>query len=246
MIQPIENLRGIVFDLDDTLYPQVSYKRSGFNVVSAWAASQFNLKQTDVLSELEHILAEHGPSYPCMFNRLVERLAVDTRYVAEMVRLFIEHEPRIRCFDGVLPMLSRLRSKYRLGILTDGRLMVQQRKLSALGLKKKVDKILCSDALGLKKPAPELFQWFEDAFGMNAEKIMYVGDNPQKDFYGANCRGWRTVMVKTGQSLPSSIQAGYEPQVEIPAVVDLDALLQYETDGGDQFQVSNGRHGVYS
>ena len=239
-------IKAIVFDLDDTLYPQISYKRSGFNVVAQWLASRQNLSQSVILSELEDILALYGPSYPYMFDRLAERLKIGPHVVPEMVRRFIEHEPRIHCYDGVLDMLSRLRRRYCLGILTDGRLTVQRKKIVSLGLTDRVDEILFSDAMGLEKPAAELFQWFEDAFRLNCENLMYVGDNPQKDFYGANCRGWRTVMVKTGIPLSSSILAGYEPQVEIPAVVDLYSRLRYETDGGDHLQVSKGRHGVNS
>lgn len=246
MIDSIQQVKGIVFDLDDTLYPQISYKRSGFNVVAQWLASRHNLNPSAILSELEDILDLYGPSYPYMFDRLAERFTLGASFVPEMVRIFIEHEPRIRCYDGVIPMLTRLKNKYRLGILTDGRLTVQQKKIDALGLTDRADEILCSDLVGLEKPATELFQWFEDAFRLNGENLMYVGDNPQKDFYGANCRGWRTVMVNTGQPLSSSIRAGYEPQVEIPTVVDLEARLRHETAGGDHLQVSNERDGVYS
>lgn len=193
MINPINKIRGIIFDLDDTLYPQISYKRSGFDVVSAWMESRFNLKQSFIKSELEDILTQHGPSYPYMFDRLVERLGLDNGFVAQIVRVFIEHEPRICCYDGVIPMLSRLRNHFRLGILTDGRLAVQEKKIIALGLINQVEEILCSDMMKLEKPANELFEWFESRFQLAGETLLYVGDNPQKDFYGANIRRWCTV-----------------------------------------------------
>ena len=244
MRNSLKNIRGIVFDLEDTLYPQVSYKRSGFQVVSAWVASKFNLEQSTVASELEHILTQYGPSYAYMFDRLVERLGIENTHVDQMVSLFIDHEPRIDCFDGVLPMLSRLRRKYRLGILTDGRYAVQQKKICALGLDSQVHEILCSDTRGLEKPAIALLRWFEKKFELKGENLIYVGDNPQKDFYGANCRGWRTVMVKTGQPSFSSIPDGYEAKVEIPAVVDLETLLRINADDGDCLSPSNGKYGV--
>ena len=86
---PLKNIRGVVFDLDDTLYPQISYKRSGFKVVSKWVASQFNLEPSTVSSELEDILTQHGPSYPYMFDRLVDHLALDERFVSEMVQITV-------------------------------------------------------------------------------------------------------------------------------------------------------------
>jgi putative hydrolase of the HAD superfamily len=218
-------IKAIVFDLDDTLYPQISYKRSGFNVVAQWLASRQNLSQSVILSELEDILALYGPSYPYMFDRLAERFTLGDSSVQEMVRIFIEHEPRIRCYDGVISMLSRLRRKYRLGILTDGRLAVQERKLSALGLNKNVDKILCSNALGLEKPAPELFAWFEQQLEMDGQALAYVGDNPGKDFYGANTREWFTVCVMTGEYRNGNLPSAFKPKSSIPSVIELEKIL---------------------
>jgi putative hydrolase of the HAD superfamily len=195
----LNSIKAIVFDLDDTLYPQVAYKRSGFKVVSGWLASQFGLRQSSVLAELENILIQFGPSYPFMFDRLAERISINAGLVPEMVRVFIEHEPRINCYEGVIPMLSRLRRQYHLGILTDGRYTVQQKKVMALGLGKKVDRVLYSDMLGLEKPAIELFKWFEDKFELRGQNLLYVGDNPKKDFLGANQRSWSTVQVLTGE-----------------------------------------------
>ena len=200
-LKPAEfkKIKGIVFDLDDTLYPQVSYKKSGFNVVSTWIQEHHYIDQSVVLLALETILNQYGAAYPYMFDRLVERLRLNQTLVPQMVSEFIEHEPQISCYDGVIPLLSRLRRKYRLGILTDGRLSVQQKKIRALGLNNQIDAILCSDMLKLKKPAIELFQWFERKFKLKGENLIYVGDNPKKDFYGANLSGWFTVRVMTGE-----------------------------------------------
>ena len=225
MIDSIKQIKGIVFDLDDTLYPQVSYKRSGFKIVAQWLASRQNLNQSSILSELEDILTLYGPSYPYMFDRLAERMAISVRFVPEMVHIFIKHEPRIHCYDGVIPMLSRLKNKYRLGILTDGLSTVQQKKIGALNLKKQVDEILCSDLIGLEKPATELFEWFENQFQLIGEDLMYVGDNPQKDFYGANHRGWTTVCAMTGENRNIDVQNAFKSRYRIPSIIDLYGFL---------------------
>ena len=226
MINPIKSIRGIVFDLDDTLYPQISYKRSGFKIVSDWVASKFNLEQSTVFSELEDILTQYGPSYPHMFDRLVERLGIENAHVDQMVNIFIGHEPRIRCYEGVIPTLSRLRDRYRLGILTDGRFTVQQKKIRALELAQQVDEILYSDIMGLEKPVLELFQWFEEKFKMAGENLLYVGDNPKKDFYGANIRKWCTVCVMTGENRDAGLPKWFKSQYSIPSIIDLAEFLR--------------------
>ena len=218
----LDNIEGIIFDLDDTLYPQESYKTSGFHIVSNWVASRFNLEPSSILSILEDIMEQYGPSYPFMFDRLADRMEINQELVSEMVRVFIEHEPQIQCYDGVISMLSRLRNHYRLGILTDGRLGGQQKKISALGLDNNVDEILCSDMLGLEKPAMELYEWFEYKFQLNGENLMYVGDNPTKDFFGANLRKWSTVCVMTGENRNIVIQKMFKAQFSFASVIDLE------------------------
>ena len=220
-------IKAIVFDLDDTLYPQVEYKRSGFKVVASWLADKKGVDSSTVLQSLEAILNQFGASYPYMFDRLAELIKIGPHVVPEMVRRFIEHKPRICCYDGVIPMLTRLKNKYRLGILTDGRLIVQQKKIDALGLTDRVDEILCSDLVGLEKPATELFQWFEDAFRLNGENLIYVGDNPHKDFYGANQQEWSTVRVMSGEYRnETSSLIDFCAQYEIKSIVGLDIFLK--------------------
>lgn len=218
-------IKGIVFDLDDTLYPQVAYKRSGFQVVSTWMAKQVNIDDSTILSELEEILNHHGPSYPYMFDRLVERLDISIGFVEQLVRLFIEHDPQICCYSGVIPMLSRLREKYRLGILTDGRYVVQQKKIRALGLDTRVDQILCSDALGLEKPDRRLFSWFEKKLELAGRNLIYVGDNPEKDFYGANTQRWFTICVMTGEDRNGNLPSVFKPKYSIASVIELEKIL---------------------
>ena len=218
-------IKAIVFDLDDTLYPQVQYKRSGFKVVASWLEEKRGINSATVLYELESILDQFGASYPYMFDRLVERLGIGIGFVEQLVRLFIDHDPRICCYDGVIPMLSRLRKKYLLGILTDGRYVMQQKKVKSLGLDNVVDRILYSDAMGLEKPATQLYKWFEEAFHIDGLKMLYVGDNPAKDFCGANQRQWYTVQVGTGKTVSKIVAPEYQAKKMIPSVTDLESMM---------------------
>ena len=221
----LKDIKGIVFDLDDTLYDQASFKKSGFRAVAAWCETSLKLEKAVVAAELEEIMECRGPSYPYMFDQLAEKMGLGKETVPEMVRVFVEHEPRIQCYDGVLEMLTRLMRTYRLGILTDGRADVQQRKIRALGLKEKMDEILYSDSMGLEKPDVDLFQWFEEKFKMPGFNMMYVGDNPKKDFYGAKLRNWTTVRVLTGEYQNIDCASAFESFLEISSVINLRPLL---------------------
>lgn len=200
-----ETTRAVVFDLDDTLYPQRAFKRSGFRAVATWLAARGHAGEGRVLAALDAILHAGGPSDPHMLDRLIATLDLRGVDVAELVEVFRGHRPRIRPYPGVQPLLRAWRATLRLGLLTDGSARVQRGKVAALGLAPLFDCRLFSDELATAKPDPALYGYFEAAFGLAGAQLVYVGDNPAKDFVGARARGWRTVRVATGE------HAGQDP-----------------------------------
>jgi putative hydrolase of the HAD superfamily len=221
----MDGIRGIVFDLDDTLYPQVEYKRSGFKIVAHWAAVHLGLDSGECLEQLERILRKKGPSYHHMFDDLITHFGLDQEIVAEMVRVFIDHAPQITCYPNVPEMLSRLGRTFRLGILTDGPVKVQQRKIASLKLERHVDLILYSDSLSMEKPEPALFAWFEQQFSLPGTSLVYVGDNPAKDFIGARNRRWMTIRVLTGEHANADVLPGYEADMTQSSVNDMESWV---------------------
>ena len=228
MIRP-ENtieLKGLVFDLDDTLYLQADYKRSGFKAVADWLSEYRDIDSIRTYDALDSILQEKGPSYPYIFDLFVERSGLDRNLVRILVEIFIENQPQISCFSGVSDMLSRLRKQYKLGILTDGRLASQEKKITALGLGDKVDAILCSDKMGTSKPDERLYCWFEEKFDLAPSELGYIADNPAKDFIGASQRGWRTVRVLTGEHAMVHAFPPYNAQLCVENILKIDDWLR--------------------
>jgi len=217
----LNKVKGIVFDLDDTLYPQESFKRSGFAAVAQWLSDNYDFSISTIMVELESIMQQKGASYPYMFNDLSKRLKIDQPTVAQMVQVFIDHEPIIHCYPGVHAMLKRLKERFKLGLLTDGRLRVQQKKVRALKLESEFDEILCSNALGLEKPHPSLFQWFEEQFQIQPSELVYTGDNPFKDFIGAKKRGWSKVRVLTGEHRFKRESYDHRPDATLTVVIEI-------------------------
>ncbi len=214
-------LKGLVFDLDDTLYPQSDYKRSGFRAVSKWLEKHQNLNAEQSYAALEQILQTKGASYPCFFDDFVKKKQRPSSLAKEMTQIFIAHQPQLQCYPGVNQLLEQLRNHYLLGILTDGRESSQEKKLLALHLHNKVDAVLLSDSLNLNKPAEELFHWFEEKFNLCGSQLAYIGDNPKKDFLGANRRDWLTIRVLTGEHAPLQSGGSQQAQIELSHVTDL-------------------------
>lgn len=224
--------RAIVFDLDDTLYPQSGFKLSGFRAVADWAAGRFAVDATRVYRTCCEQMALLGPSHPRILDAVVSRLQVPGIDVEDAVEVFRGHKPQISVYRGVVAMLERLRGESPLGLLTDGAAAVQRRKLEALGISGFFDGLWFSDDLGTAKPDPVLFDAIEQHFGLAGSQLVYVGDNPRKDFIGARQRHWLTVRVRTGEHAAFEAVTDYDAIKTIDHVSDLssDLLIQLERD----------------
>ncbi len=219
-------VKGIVFDLDDTLYPQVSFKRSGFRAVASRLAEQASADYDTVLAVLGDILQQEGPSYSHMFDDALQRLGIEQVAVANLIDVFRNHVPQIELYPGVEDLLKTLRTTRRVGLLTDGLAQVQRNKVAALGLDAAMDALLFSDELATQKPDERLFAWFEQRFHFAASQLLYVGDNPAKDFYGARRRGWQTLRVLTGEHATATPPGDlYSADDTLDKVTELSALL---------------------
>lgn len=219
-------IKGIVFDLDDTLYSQKEFKLSGFMAVDDWLHRNRGVPEGLSRRELLVILEKQGPSYGKMFNELVSALDLPESVIGELVEAFRRHKPAIRMFDGTREMLGLLRANFKVGVLTDGLESVQRNKAEALGLAQNVDDLLLSDSLGLVKPAPELFKWFEEKWELAGSQLTYVGDNPAKDFVGARKRGWLTVRVLTGEHAGVEPEPGYGADVTVADALEAAKLFK--------------------
>jgi len=219
-------LQAIVFDLDDTLYLQADYKRSGFKAVAQWLEENKGLDADTSYQELEQILQTKGASYPRIFDDFVKQRESPSTLVPALIQLFIAHRPQIQCFPKVRLLLESIKQHFRVGLLTDGRLSVQQKKVHALKLSERFDALLYSDSLGLEKPAESLYCWFEETFMLDGAQIAYIGDNPHKDFIGAKNRNWKTIQIMTGEYAEDQVPPHLCADLKLPSLAELGQLLK--------------------
>ena len=176
-------IKAVVFDLDDTLFPEYDYVKSGYNAVAKKIEKKYGIS-----GAADELLALFDKDRSEVFNRYLgaHGLPVTDDSVGELVKVYRTHMPDIKLSEEVQKTLAALREKgYKLGIITDGRPDGQRAKISALGLEGKVDKIIITDELGGKeyrKPNPKAFELMAGDLGLALDEMMYVGDNPNKDF----------------------------------------------------------------
>lgn len=183
--------KGVIFDLDDTLYSEKEYVKSGYKAVSDYLGGGYENK-------LWHFFEKGKPAIDellRMLGRVDEKDNVLTVY-----RL---HKPDIHPYSGVVEMISELKARgIKVGIITDGRPSGQRNKLAALDLD--VDDVIVTDELGgvqFRKPCDIAFRILLTRWRFNPADVVYVGDNPTKDFLAPQQLGIRSVYFNNQDGL---------------------------------------------
>lgn len=189
-----QRIKGVIFDLDDTLYNEKQYVRSGFKAV----AEYLDIREAE--EELWHLFEMKRPAIDVYLNQIgqIERKA-------EVLTVYRDHRPQIFLNEGMKELLSELREKgIFVGIITDGRPSGQRNKIEALGLRDLVDDIIITDELGgeqFRKPCDIAFRIMQRRWEIPFEQIVYVGDNLHKDFQAPKQLGMRWIFVENQDSL---------------------------------------------
>jgi putative hydrolase of the HAD superfamily len=204
----VSRWQAVVFDLDDTLYLEKSFAFSGFRAVSAWAETHLGIPAAQGLAEMKGLFEQgvRGDTFDRWLSG--HGLSADS-LVSQLVHVYRAHEPVLAPFPEVPEVLASLQGRYRLGLLSDGHLDVQRRKLAALGVAHYFDTVVFSDEWGREawKPSAVPFEAVLRQLGTGAGESIYVGDNPVKDFFGARQVGMFSVQVRR----PGGEYADLEP-----------------------------------
>lgn len=187
--------RGIIFDLDDTLYLERDFVFSGFAAVGAWW--QQRTGQTDFAVRCARLFAA-GVRGQVFDLALAETEGeVDPSLIEQLVTIYRHHQPSISLAPDAARFLFDRPNDDFIGIITDGPVSTQRSKIKALGLEHKADLVLFTDAWGIsyRKPHPRAFEAVETASHLTAAQLTYVADNAIKDFVTPRTRGWQTVQI---------------------------------------------------
>ena len=214
-------LNSVVFDLDDTLYKEIDYVKSGFNAVSNYISKLAKLDRKIVFDKILNNYYSGGNAFLETKKELKLNVSID-----KMISIYRSHKPSISLDEKTKNVLGILYNKNELkGIVSDGRLIQQQNKIYALGLDEYFRDIIISEEFGSEKPSKENYSHF-----MNMEKDVdmkyyYVGDNLAKDFISPNKLGWTTICLKdNGQNIHEqdfTLKKEYLPKYTIDNIEDI-------------------------
>ena len=210
----------VCFDLDDTLYKEKDFLKSGYRKVAELVEKRFHYNAREVYYKLYswYKLGENP------FARLNEYYGLDNP-IEDYLNVYRYHQPTIMLTSGVEDVLSELAHRgVVIGMITDGRTISQKNKINALGLERWFDEknIIVSEEFGSEKTDERNFRYFMESYPDCS--YFYVGDNPKKDFVVPNRLGWQTVMLKDdGQNIhkQGDVPMDYLPKVSINCLEEI-------------------------
>lgn len=192
----------IVLDLDDTLYLERDYVRSGFRAVDEWLVADCDVNGFFELAWHYFLSGRRSD----IFNQVLRDLNLeDDSRISKMVEVYRTHEPDIHLLpDALLFLLNHASTE--LAIISDGHSVSQWAKVRSLGLKERVGTIIITNDWGREywKPHPRAFEAVQQRY--SPARCVYIADNPQKDFIAPVSLGWMpSIRVRRADSLHEDI-----------------------------------------
>jgi putative hydrolase of the HAD superfamily len=183
-----------VFDIDDTLYLERDYVRSGFAAVGRWAAKRLHIEDFAERCWSSFLSGQRGSVFDHVLRDSGE--LPNAELISAMVDVYRTHRPSITLAADAADALNSIFPAVSIAVVSDGPPASQGRKVEALGLDSLAAPIVLTGLLGIEfaKPHPRAFQDVERR--RPARVYVYVGDNPAKDFAAPKQLGWVTVRVR--------------------------------------------------
>lgn len=209
----IHQIKFLCFDIDGTLYRDVP---------AAWKAIQ---------SQIYAVVMEHRKcSYADAENyvrKRYQKLGSSTKILNELgidgqeffnrafgdidLKQYTSPDPKL------LFILTKLKTRYRLGIISNNSLPIVSKKLEAIDIPLNMfNPIITTYELGVMKPDPDPFLKSLELANVSPDESVYIGDKEETDIMGARAVGMKTIMA-WGESAAADLS--------IPTIYDLEKIF---------------------
>jgi putative hydrolase of the HAD superfamily len=217
-------IRGLLFDLDETLYNEFDYVLSGFHAVAAKVADQWGLNVESSYSFMVRDVLKNGRGQ--VFDRLAQRFNIPATKddMAELVQAYRTHQPALSLYEDAAYFLSWIGEQGKdacLGLITDGLPSIQKQKVRGLDLEQRFNAIVYCWEIHAPKPDPRGYTTALEKMNVSAQQVVMIGDRVDHDMVPAKALGMKTIRIKRGryasvESDPQVIDYEFEKLTDIP------------------------------
>lgn len=220
-------IKLVAFDLDDTLYNEKDFVFGAFKEVSQYLSNKYNLDSEDIYNDMINILENHGRGK--IFNIICDNYNIGEDIKA-LVEVYRNAKPKLKLYEDSIEILNKLKYNYKLGLITDGLAYVQWNKIKLLEIEMYFDNIIVTDDLGREYWKPHImpFRNMAEKFKLLPSECIYIGDNPNKDFYGAKKFGYKTIRLvrEIGDHIHVRLDNEYEADYEVRSLSEIISIIE--------------------
>ena len=232
--ESMENIKAVVFDLDDTLYDCTGslVESSRRHAAEAMVRAGLPCSEEEAYQLQVELSEKYGPYY-MVFDEIAGRYGADRQMVE--VALEAYNSPQvgdISPFPDVVPTLKHLRADgFKLFLVTTGLHQRQQKKIDRLGIRGFFDDVVVNDQ--------ERGTLLSDCFlqilaktGLRPYQVCCVGDRIREEIRVGNELGMRTIHILHGRFKNQAPGSPMErPNFTIKRVFQIPTILNLSAHG---------------
>ena len=217
----LSRLRGIFFDLDNTLIDRERAYEAYLRELSGRLPDPFaDGAALQAMRELD----DRGMRDRTEFCRLVaERFPELGPTPARVWHDFAGGLTRaVTAAPEVVALVQRLAQRYLLAVVTNGSSARQREKLRRAGLSRLLTRVVISEEVGAEKPDVRIFGHALQQVGLEPGEVLFVGDDPARDVVGAHAAGMPCCWISHGRRFPQGLSP---PSISVHHLLELEPML---------------------
>ena len=197
-------LRAILFDLDNTLLDFSGFKReSALAAAKAMKKAGIPLTEKEIYDRIYKVYDEKGIEYSRTFGDVLYGLEIDQHQLerARQAAVIAYTKKKYACLrprPKVIQVLTSLKRKYKLGIVTDAPREKAWQRLVLAGLDGFFYPVVTYNDTLEHKPSLKPFELALFLLKVKPNEVLFVGDTPERDIIGAKKAGLSTCLAKYG------------------------------------------------
>ena len=230
------DIRGVVFDVDDTLYDMAQPFLGAYRELYG---EQYDLPLQELFlafrrhsddrfvdSQTGRMTMEELYIYRVRMMLRDYGIEVSDKEALAFQRRYMDLQYRIQLSPVMKALLDELHSCAAIGVITNGESRHQRNKLRSLDVSPWVpeEHIIVSGDLPFRKPDVRIFREMERRLQLAPEHLLYVGDAFDLDMVGAQEASWQSVWFNhRHRAIPEN--ADIRPNDEVHTEEELAAVL---------------------
>lgn len=227
----MEKYKTLFFDVDDTLLDFGAAEENALQLLFEEYDKSLAVERISEYGSINQLLwkqfeegrIDRHEVLNTRFSKLFEQTGqkVDGALMESQYRQYLEKGHKL--IDGAFGLVSDLRHRFDLYIVTNGVSTTQEKRLKASGLFPMFKAVYVSEDTGYQKPMKQFFDYvFEQIPDFSPEKGLIIGDSLTSDIKGGNMAGLDTCWFNPHNKANHS---DISPTYEIQELHELQQLL---------------------